>query len=421
MGDLSCRFILRYFMALVFVAALAGGFALSFTPDARAAGGSFGGGDGSSANPYRIEDVLDLQAMSGSLTAHYELADDIDATATSSWNGGDGFEPIGRDISNSFLGSFNGNGYTINGLYINRPGSPNVGLFGHVGNSSATTEIRNVRLTNTTVYGARGTGTLIGRITGNANTLVEKCSSLAGSVTGNGATGGLIGSHNSWKETSGGTDNPIARYCFADVDVTFSGSGKGDKFGGLAGCSQKGTLDRCFARGSVTHQCTGTINESIGGLAGCIYYRGEINHSYSTGEVSISGDCIRYGGLVGNVNEHPTGGSLGNDGVVISSFWDVDTSGQPTSPGGTGTSTAAMKTESTFTDAGWDFTSTWAIDAGENNGYPYLLNFPPLPPIPELTTIVLALMGIAALAVVYIYRRGKRQRDVTLQSGSRPA
>jgi hypothetical protein len=40
------------------------------------------------------------------------------------------------------------------------------------------------------------------------------------------------------------------------------------------------------------------------------------------------------------------------------------------SAGGTGKTTAEMKTKSTFTDAGWDFIEIWGI--GENQTYPYL-------------------------------------------------
>jgi len=39
----------------------------------------------------------------------------------------------------------------------------------------------------------------------------------------------------------------------------------------------------------------------------------------------------------------------------MDSFWDTQTSGQVTSDGGTGKTTAEMQMESTFTDAGWDF------------------------------------------------------------------
>jgi len=58
----------------------------------------------------------------------------------------------------------------------------------------------------------------------------------------------------------------------------------------------------------------------------------------------------------------------------------------------TGKTTLQMKTESTFTDAGWDFTSIWAIDPSINDEYPYLINNPPPspgpgPPVPIVPTI----------------------------------
>ena len=335
----------------------------------RAAGGIFGGGTGTPGDPYMIEDVADLQAMKNNLTAYYALSNNIDASATSGWNGGQGFEPIG-DADNRFSGGFDGGNYAITGLYINRPGTNNVGLFGHIGDDTGATVIKNVNLVNTTVIGARGTGTLIGRVTGNANTLIEKCSSVGGSVTGNGATGGLIGSFNSWRTTPGGTDNPVVHYSYTNVAVYSSASGGGrDKFGGLAGCSQKGTIQNSYSRSSVTV----TDGSRIGGLAGCIDLRGEILNSYSTGLVSVT-NCVSVGGLVGNSE-----GPGGNFGVVINSFWDIQTSGQATSAGGTGKTTAEMKTETTFTDAGWNFDDIWNIDSLVNDGYPHLVwtNFAP--------------------------------------------
>jgi len=60
-----------------------------------------------------------------------------------------------------------------------------------------------------------------------------------------------------------------------------------------------------------------------------------------------------------------------NYGEVICSFWDTQTSGQATSAGGTGLPTDEMQTMSTFTDAGWDFTTpVWTIDEGAD--YPRL-------------------------------------------------
>jgi len=91
-----------------------------------------------------------------------------------------------------------------------------------------------------------------------------------------------------------------------------------------------------------------------------------ISNSYATGDVYAD----QYvGGLVGS-----------NDaGTVSASLWDTDTSGQSTSAGGTGKTTAEMQTESTFTDIGWDFVAEsingtediWSICEGTN--YPRLL------------------------------------------------
>jgi hypothetical protein len=44
-----------------------------------------------------------------------------------------------------------------------------------------------------------------------------------------------------------------------------------------------------------------------------------------------------------------------NYGSIGSWFWDMQTSGHVSSSGGTGKTTAEMKTAKTLLDAGWDF------------------------------------------------------------------
>jgi hypothetical protein len=44
-------------------------------------------------------------------------------------------------------------------------------------------------------------------------------------------------------------------------------------------------------------------------------------------------------------------------GIALNSFWDTQTSGQRTSAGGTGKTTAEMQAAKTFLNAGWDFVS----------------------------------------------------------------
>jgi len=61
---------------------------------------------------------------------------------------------------------------------------------------------------------------------------------------------------------------------------------------------------------------------------------------------------------------------LNDSGFVEDSFWDIETSDQLASAGGTGKTTAEMQTKSTFTDAAWDFVEIWGI--GEKQTYPFL-------------------------------------------------
>jgi hypothetical protein len=66
------------------------------------------------------------------------------------------------------------------------------------------------------------------------------------------------------------------------------------------------------------------------------------------------------------------GGLVGyNGGTVDSSFWDTQTSGQGSSDGGTGKTTAQMKDISTFTGAGWDII---AVDNPDDRNTDYVWN-----------------------------------------------
>ena len=46
------------------------------------------------------------------------------------YNSGKGWTPIGKSYSSYFAGTFDGNGYYIDNLYINCPDEDNKGLFG---------------------------------------------------------------------------------------------------------------------------------------------------------------------------------------------------------------------------------------------------------------------------------------------------
>jgi hypothetical protein len=141
-----------------------------------------------------VNNVYDLQDMNLFLHGNYALSQDIDASVTRSWNAAKGFEPI-KEVSgdrvHGFCGNFDGNGYTISNLYINRGDEDQVGLFGvtdalHPGTYS----IQNLTLQKAYVLGDHYVGSLIGELHG---TLVKNISIIGTSIQGNAVVGGIIG------------------------------------------------------------------------------------------------------------------------------------------------------------------------------------------------------------------------------------
>jgi hypothetical protein len=88
-----------------------------------------GGGSGTSGDPYEIDTCSELQEMNDAKTAYYELIGNVDCSATTGWNGGAGFIPVGTIVS-PFSGYLNGHGYNITDLFINTNGVEGTGLFG---------------------------------------------------------------------------------------------------------------------------------------------------------------------------------------------------------------------------------------------------------------------------------------------------
>ena len=102
-----------------------------------------------------------------------------------------------------------------------------------------------------------------------------------------------------------------------------------------------------------------------------------MTNCYSTGSVSGSS---RVGGLIG----------FDYGGTYNDCFWDTETSGQDTSAGGTGKSTADMMKQATFTN--WDFTDPDTWDITEDETYPWLHSLgPPPEPEPEGLSIPIAM------------------------------
>jgi len=180
---------LRLMVAAVLVVLIGTGSAWAFS----------GSGSGIEAAPYIITDVYQLQEMADDLGGCYVLGNDIDASATSSWNGGAGFVPVGYYIDEDnffpFTGKFDGQGYTLTGMYINRPTTNGVGVFGYLRDGA---EVKNVGLVGADVTAHLNSGTLVGSSSGATVCNSWSSGEIRGSHNYQMRLGGLLGISN-WK------------------------------------------------------------------------------------------------------------------------------------------------------------------------------------------------------------------------------
>jgi len=325
-------------------------------------------GEGTIENPYEVTSASQLQLINNDLSASYILTADIDLTSYTYPDGALGWKPIG-DNTVRFTGNFDGQGHYIKGLMINRPTTDNVGLFGHIGASDTATPtlIKNIILIDVNITGNRGTGSLVGRVTGNASTLIENSGVINGTVRGTGATGGLVGSNNSFTLTGAADRNPVINKSFS-VDVIVYGENRDstrdyEKFGGLVGCSQKGTVKNSYSQSAVTVDDSIRAAVRVGGLVGCNIYRGFLTDSYSASSVSFT-ISSPVGALIGR-----TDSQSGSYSPIQDAYWDSTING--TLPGiGDGTpasgaivlgfATSNIQGASAQTNmTAFDWTSTW--------------------------------------------------------------
>ena len=118
-------------------------------------------------DPFVICSVDDLNNIRAALTKHYKLGINLDLNV-SPYNDGNGWEPIGicgpleyecyiGNYSYTFTGSFNGNNHVISHLYINRPATSYIGLFGYTNEAI----IYNLILEDNNIFGSFHCGSLL--------------------------------------------------------------------------------------------------------------------------------------------------------------------------------------------------------------------------------------------------------------------
>jgi hypothetical protein len=336
-------------------------------------------------DPYQIWTAADMQAIGGNSAywgAKFELMADIDLSGYT----GTSFNIIGNSTT-KFTGVFDGNGHTISNFTYTSTGTSYIGVFGYVTavDGGRPGEIRDLGLINPNVDAGTGdkVGSLVGWFVASLyDGRISGCYVEGGTISGNSQVGGLVGhmeygvitncystgSVSGLSDVGGlvGVHSRTMTNCSSNASV--SGN---EMVGGLVGRhvnlnpSYPSTISNCYSTGSVSGL------GDVGGLVGRNTIRAKVRDSYSTASVtgywSVGGlvgfigawceitNCYSAGGVSGISD---VGGLLGSDpgsGEVYDSFWDVNTSGQETSAGGSGLTTALMQSAFIFTTIGWDF------------------------------------------------------------------
>ena len=340
-------------------------------------------GSGTEDDPYILMDADGLNAMRQDLAASYRLGSDIDLSPSVAWNHGRGWMEVGIGTTNRFTGSFDGSGFTIYNLTMNRPRQRPVnyymGLFGYTDEAS----FKNIRLEGVNIHCYQTCGTLAARVyRGHVENIhVHGCVLSVDEIIG-GVFGRLTGQTNYINtfaevdvrggDRTGGIAGNISTAMIQSASVVGSVQGA-NRVGGLVGSASNSEIYDSFSRASVSG------HDEVGGLVG-YYWINEIERCYSTGFVAGTGEHV--GGLVGRnprLENDATAGLAGtlvrDDGGVSDSYWDTESSGQGTSVGGIGRSTDEMTYPyAANTYVGWDFAHTWGADTAYlyNAGYPYL-------------------------------------------------
>ncbi len=314
-------------------------------------------GNGESENPYIISNIYQLQAIAGvdhtgtplgssdftnnvflygttaadQLTKHYELANDINASATNTavWNkpavngySGRGWTPIAGKSGQSFSGSLSGEGYAISNLNMILRAvaiTDSFGLFGTNSGSISAVGLENIEMRIQAPGNAyRETTTVDTIISGSHAGGLVALNQEDGVISYSYATGLVNASMDSIGGLVGLNQGEIS-YSYSTAVV----QGQGDT-GGLLGTNQGGALLSSYATGSVRGGYGISGREgTAGGLAGSISGVGAIiNTSYTTGKAAAMTREPRANTLLGGVVAERDQ-TAGNGVIIEESYFDA--------------------------------------------------------------------------------------------------
>ncbi|MCK4530093.1 MAG: T9SS type A sorting domain-containing protein [Candidatus Marinimicrobia bacterium] len=253
-------------------------------------------GEGTKEEPYQVATLNNLCWITENNTSwnsNFIQIADINAVNTVTWYDSTGWKPIGEayridgiSVSNIFTGYYNGQGYTIDNLYINHNDLNNQGLFGIIANAT----IINLGIKNCNITGSWQVGTLVGSA---GSSRIHNCYS-SGYVNGQSKVGGLVGSNYSNESIS----SIYNSYSTATI--------LGDRGAGFVGQnSSGGQVINCYSCGSSS--ASGFVYSNSSGFIANSFWDIE-----ASGQTSSSGA------------EGLTTLEMKTDTTFINASWDMD-------------------------------------------------------------------------------------------------
>ena len=250
-------------------------------------------GTGTEDNPYQISSADDLEEFrdivnDGETGACAELT----ANIVLNCNENNQWTPIGSE-SNRYNGTFDGNGHTVSGIYINTS-EDYQGLFGYIGIGGT---VKDLGIEKSRIKGGNNVGGIAGYSIGS----IEDCYNT-GSVSGGNNVGGIAGyssgtiedCYNTGSVSGGNNVGGIAGTADGAKDCHNEGTVSGsDCVGGIlgSGADLNGVVNRCYNTGDISGE------GGVGGIAGRIVFG--TSNCYNTG--TISGEEA-YGITAGNLS-----------------------------------------------------------------------------------------------------------------------
>ncbi|MDO4543957.1 MAG: dockerin type I repeat-containing protein [Clostridia bacterium] len=301
---------------------------------------SYAGGTGTATDPYLISNGAELaylaqQVNTGSdysygkyfkLTAHICLNDTTNwqnwgtedsegniIAPANEWTAIGCYYDSSANYTKTFQGTFDGDGYSVSGIYINKTSTDNPnyqGLFGYCYGAT----ISNIAVNESYIKGDYYVGGVVGYNDATSHsseastTTVENCYNT-GTISGDSNVGGVVGYSNAFSYSSG-ISNATIKNCYNTGKVSAKyGSG------GVVGRSIATSFSSGLATATVTN-CynTGAVNSTENVVGGVVGYNDAGAPSHGTAIATVE-NCYNTGAIGGS----RVGGVVGQNGAYTDS------------------------------------------------------------------------------------------------------